>query len=283
MNKIDIRHEQLKEQDYNLAKEILKQDNDLGEELLRTLSHEPELLYAMFLDNKLIALAQVEKATPQAYLSVFVAPLYRRQGFGASMLKYAEDILLDVGTITVMSSFHANNKESLAFARKHGYNTNFSSALMKRTGEPFLLEELPVRPYRDEDYIKSQALSAIAFHEMRVRVGCFPNSVIAKPSEKGRKAWEEDKKNYFIYEEDDEIVALGHLSVNEISSISVHTDFQGKGIGKKFTMYLSNELYRRGYETIELWCVVGNYARNMYDSLGYKEKYIAEYPLKRLQ
>lgn len=196
---------------------------------------------------------------------------------------YKEKSMVEVGVKTVMSSFHANNKESLAFARKHGYNSNFSSALMKRIGEPFPLEELPVRPYRDEDYIKSQALSAIAFHNMRDRVGCFPNSMIAKPSEKGRKAWEEDKINYFIYEEDDEIVALGHLSGNEISSISVHSDFQGKGIGKKFTMYLSNELYRRGYETIELWCVVGNYARNMYDSLGYKEKYIAEYPLKRLQ
>jgi ribosomal protein S18 acetylase RimI-like enzyme len=236
----------------------------------------------MSLDNELVALAQVEMSIPQSYLSIFVAPLFRRQGLGSAIVKYAEDILKEGGTKTIMSSFHANNKSSLAFARKHGFNNYFSSAFMQQTAEPFTLESLPVRPYTDEDYIASQALSGVAFHDMRVRVGCFPDSVITKPSEKGREEWKKDGGNHFVYEVNGEIIAHGHLCGNELSSISVRTDFQGRGIGKKFTMYLCNEICRRGNKTIELWCVVGNYARNLYESLGFKEKYIAEFPLKIL-
>jgi ribosomal protein S18 acetylase RimI-like enzyme len=103
---------------------------------------------------------------------------------------------------------------------------------------------------------------------MRVRVGCFPDSVISQLSEIERRAWKEDAETRFVYEINGEIVAYSHLSGNELSSISVHTDFQGLGIGREFVMYLCNEIYQRGSAKVDLWCVVGNYARNLYDSLG---------------
>ncbi|HCL03609.1 MAG TPA: GNAT family N-acetyltransferase [Lachnoclostridium phytofermentans] len=283
MNQSDIRFEQLKEKDFNNAREILKQDNDSGDDLLRELSNEPESLTAAFLGDNLVALAQIEKTVPQSYLVVYVAPNFRRQGIGSEIVKYAENMLLVGGTQSIMSAIHADNDSSLTFARKHGYNNYYSSTFMQRTGEPFPIEAIPVRPYTDEDYLASQALYAEAFHEMRVRVGSFPNSVIAKPSENNRKSWYEDSSNRFVYVENGEIAAHGHLHGNELGSISVRTDLQGRGIGKKFIMYLCNELYQRGYETVELWCVVGNYARNIYDSLGFKEKYIAEFQHKTLQ
>jgi mycothiol synthase len=123
---------------------------------------------------------------------------------------------------------------------------------------------------------------ATAFHEMRVRVGCFPDSVIAQPSEKERRAWKEDAENRFVLEINGQIVAYSHLSGNELSSISVRTDFQRLGIGRKFVMYLCNEIYQRGNAKVDLWCVVGNYARNLYDILGFKEKYIKEFIRKTL-
>ncbi|WP_217492818.1 GNAT family N-acetyltransferase [Bacillus sp. FJAT-27264] len=79
-----------------------------------------------------------------------------------------------------------------------------------------------------------------------------------------------------------EIFAYSHISGNEISSISVRTDLQGLGIGRRFVMYLCNEIYRRGNATVTLWCVVGNDARNLYDSLGFKEKYTMEFVRKTL-
>lgn len=48
----------------------------------------------------------------------------------------------------------------------------------------------------------------------------------------------------------------------------IEEDFQELGIGRKFVMYLCNEIYQRGSASVDLWCVVGNYARNLYDSLG---------------
>lgn len=112
--------------------------------------------------------------------------------------------------------------------------------------------------------------------------GCFPDSVIAQPSEKERRAWKEDAENRFVYEINGEMVAYSCISGNEISSISVRTDFQGLGIGRKFVMYLCNEIYQRGCAKVDLWCVVGNYARNLYDSLSFKEKYIMEFMRKTL-
>jgi GNAT superfamily N-acetyltransferase len=282
MNIADIRYEHFSEKAYNVAKELLSYDVVAGEDILRVLAEDPELFITAYIENKLVALAQVNEPASQSYLTVFVAPQFRRQGIGYAMVKYSETGLRAGGTHKVRSSFRACHQSSLAFARKLGYDKYFSSALMQRTGDLFPREELPVRPYMDEDYLASQSLYATAFHEMRVRVGCFPDSVIAQPSEKERRVWEEDAENRSVYEINGEIVAYSHLSGNELSSISVRTDFQGLGIGRKFVMYLCNEIYQRGSANVDLWCVVGNDARNLYDSLGFKEKYIMEFVQKKL-
>ncbi|MGZ9585853.1 GNAT family N-acetyltransferase [Paenibacillus marinisediminis] len=282
MNTTGIRYERFSEKDYTAARELLSYDVNAGENILRVLAEEPDLFITAFIEDKLVAIAQVNEPASQSYLTVFIAPQFRRQGIGSAMVKYAEAQLRTGGTQRVRSSFRAGHHSSLAFACKLGYDQYFSSALMQRTDDPFPLEELPVRLYTDEDYLASQLLYATAFHEMRVRVGCFPDSVIAEPSEKERRAWLEDAEDRFVYEINGEIVAYGHLSGNELSSICVRSDFQGHGIGRKFAMYLCNEIYQRGGANVDLWCVVGNYARNLYDSLGFKEKYIMQFMRKTL-
>ena len=283
MNIAGIRYGHISEQDYNAARKLLSSDREAGEDLLRMLANAPKSFITASIGEELVAIAQVNEPASQSYLSVFVAPQFRRRGIGSAVVKYAEAKLREGGTGKVRSSFRFNNRSSLAFARQHGYAPYYSSVLMQRSGDPFPLEvTLPVRLYTDEDYLASQSLYAAAFHEMRVRVGCFPDSVIAQPSEKDRRAWEEDAENRFVYELNGEIVAYSHLSGNELSSISVRTDFQGLGIGRKFVMYLCNEIYRRGSAQVELWCVVGNYAKHLYDSLGFKEKYRMEIIRKTL-
>ncbi|MDF2544157.1 MAG: GCN5-related N-acetyltransferase [Herbinix sp.] len=278
----DLRYEQLDDKRYKAARGILEEDPISGEEFLKTLSEEPELLIGVFIGETLVALAQVEYSTIQSYISVFVAPKFRRKGIGTAVIRHEEDKLRESGTQKILGSFHYDNNESLIFARKFGYQEYFYSTLMQRTGEPFPIETLPVRPYSDNDYLASQALQAKAFHEMRIRVGCFPDSEITQPSTKGREEWKEDEHNRFIYEVNGEIVAYGNLCGNEISSVSVRSDYQGYGIGRKFVMYLCNEIYHRGYEVVDLWCVVGNYARKLYDSLGFEAKYIVEFTRKTL-
>ncbi|WP_136605415.1 GNAT family N-acetyltransferase [Paenibacillus dokdonensis] len=282
MNMENIRYEKFNQNDYPVAKELLSYDVEGGEEILRVLIKEPDLFMNAFIEDKLVALAQVNEPGSQSYLTVFVAPQFRRQGIGSAMVKYFENELLAGGTKKIRSSFRAGRPSSFSFARKLGYDPYFSSAFMQRTGDSFPLKDLPVRLYRDEDYLVSQSLYAKAFHDMRVRVGCFPDSVIAQPSEKERTSWKDDADNHFVYEINGEVVAYSHISANVLSSISVRTDLQGLGIGRKFAMYLCNEIYHRGSANVDLWCVVGNYASNLYDSLGFKEKHVTQYLRKTL-
>jgi mycothiol synthase len=128
----------------------------------------------------------------------------------------------------------------------------------------------------------AQSMYAVAFHEMRVGVGRFPDSVVAQPSEQERLKWQEEARDRYVYVLDEGIVGYSHLWGNEICSVSVQTDFQRRGIGRKFVMYLCNEIYRRGHTNVALSCVVGNDARKLYDSLGFEAKYTNELMRKSL-
>lgn len=283
MNISDIRYEPFSEQDYNAAKELLRTDIEIGQDILQILEEYPELFITVLHEDKLVALAQVNEPGPQSYLTVYVAPQFRRQGIGSAVVGHGESILRAGGTQKVRSSFLAGRPSSVAFARKLGYASYFSSAYMQRTGDLFQIEKLPIRMYTDEDYIPSQSMYATAFHEMRVRVGRFPDSVIAEPTENERQAWKENAKDYFVYELNGVIVGFSHIHGNEISSVSIRTDAQGQGIGRNFMKYLCNEIYQRGYETVKLCCVIGNdNARSLYDSLGFREMYIKDMMVKIL-
>lgn len=283
MNISDIRYEPFGERDYDAVRELLCSDIETGKDILQILEQYPELFITVLYEDKLVALAQVNEPGPQSYLTVFVAPPFRRKGIGSAVVRYGESKLQAGGTQKVRSSFLADLPSSSAFARKLGYASYFSSAYMQRTGDLFPLEKLPVRLYTDEDYLPSHSMYATAFHEMRVRVGRFPDSVVAQPSEKERKAWKENAKDYFVYELNGEVVGVSHIHDNEIGSISIRTDVQGRGIGRKFVKYLCNEIYQRGYDTVKLCCVIGNdNARNLYDSLGFKEIYIKDMMVKTI-
>jgi mycothiol synthase len=282
MNRSEIQYAPYTEKDAPAVKQSLNRDLIAGEDILRVLGIAPELFVTASMEDRFVALAQVNGPAIQSYMTVYVDPQFRRQGIGSALAEYGENKLRKGGTRHIRSSFRVGHPSSLAFARRLGFDNTFSSAYMLRTGDFFPVEELPVRVYRDEDYMETQAMYSNAFHEMRVRVGHFPDSVVAKPSEKERSEWKEEAGDRYVYEINGEIVAYSHLSGNEISSVSVRSDFQGRGIGRKFVKYLCNEIYRRGNPTVKLACVVGNYARDLYDSLGFEEKYVLQFVRKTL-
>ncbi len=277
-----IRWEPLQMENYPIAQERLMEDAVSGPRFLRVLEKWPHSLTAFYVQDVLIALAQIEHFIPQAYLAVYVYPNFCRQSVGSFVAAYAENQLREFGAPTVRTSVRKNEGAAWAFAQSLHYSPYYTSACMQCTESPFLLDALPVRQYADEDYFTCQALYAKAFHEMRVRVGSFPDSVIARPSEKERDQWRKDAANRFVYLNNGEIVAFAHMDGNELSSVAVDVRFQGQGIGRRFVQYLCNEIYRRGFDTISLWCVIGNDARKLYDSLGFKEMFISQYMRKIL-
>lgn len=283
MNLSDIRYERFSKKDYYTASELLSQDAEAGADLLQVLDEEPETFICAFIDDTLVALAQMEAPTHQSHLNVFVAPRFRRRGIGAAMVLAAETQLQAGGTRAVSTSFRSLVPASPGFARKLGYAPYYSLVYMQRTGGFFSQEEVPVRLYTDEDFLPAHSLYATAFHEMRVRIGRFPDSVVAQPNEGRRNAWKADAEDRFVYEINGEIAAYSHLHGNEISSVSVRSDLQGRGIGRKFVKYLCNEIYQRGHSAVILCCVAGNEARQLYDSLGFQETHIMEYMRKTLE
>lgn len=279
---MELLYKEIGENDYAVVREMLLQDGETSEDFLWALQNEPETLTIAYIEDEIGAVAQILPGEKASFLTVFVAPQYRRKGIGQSVVQYGENRLHNEAS-KIITSYHADNEVSKRFARRFGYERGFSSAYMKHTEGRFSIGELPVRLYIDEDYPQSHALYAQAFHEMRIKVGSFPDSMVEQPSEKNRQAWNADAVNRFTYEENDEIAGHGHLEGNEIGSVSVKTDLQGHGIGKKFVMYLCNEIYNRGYKEVALWCVIGNNARKLYDSLGFRELYIAEFAYKNTQ
>lgn len=277
-----IRWEPLQMENYPIVRERLMEDSVSGPRFLRILEKWPHSLTAFYFQDVLIALAQIEHLLPQAYLAVYVYPNFRRQGIGSFVAAYAESQLRESGVPMVRTSVRKNEDAARAFAQRLQYSFYYTSACMQRKGSPFLLDVLPVRQYADDDYFTCQALYAKAFHEMSVRVGSFPDSVIARPSENEREEWRKGAANRFVYRNNGEIAAFAHVDGNELSSIAVDVRFQGQGIGRRFVQYLCNEIYRRGFDTISLWCVIGNDARKLYDSLGFEEMFVSEYMRKIL-
>ena len=185
----------------------------------------------------------------------------------------------DIEKITAF--FDLADGGAIAFSEKLGFRRTFECVYMEYTGEKKAVGAVPVRSYRDEDYFEAHRMYAEAFHRMRVQVGDFPDSVPAQPSVEGRAAWLRDAENYLLYEENGDIVGVGHLCDDEISSVSVRVDRQGQGIGGQFVPYLMNTILERGHDAVHLECVVGNPARKLYDRLGFVPLYTQRFVEKK--
>lgn len=264
------------------ARDFVSRDPMAAPVFLSELSGEPESFTAVTEGDAPVALATVSPGK-DTFLMLFVAVDQRRRGIGSAVLAHLEEKPAAEGAQRFFGFYRRDIKASAAFAARHGYVHQFASAFLRREGAPFPMEDAPpVRGYRDEDYPESQDLYARAFHEMRLRVGDFPDSVCGRPSEAERKSWREDAANRFVFLENGLIAGHGHLCGNEIGSVSVKPELQGRGIGRRFVKYLCNEIYRRGCGGVTLECVVGNGARRLYEELGFQELYIEEFVHKHL-
>ena len=257
----------------------------LGDNAANSFLHAPKAqdceVYGIWHDGLLVGAAQLE-CEKSAFLYVYIAKPFRKQGLGTSAVRLCEERLKAAAPDKIETYWLSGDESAKRFAKKHGCAHVFSSALMRYSGVPFTLSDLPVRAYEDADYGAAQALSARAFHKMRLRVGAFPDSRVQQPSEEMRAAWKSAAAERFVYEQNGEIVGYAHLEGDAIDSVAIKPEAQGRGIGRLFVKRLCNEILK-SHRSVTLYCVVGNWARSLYDSLGFREEYVEEYGVKRLR
>jgi mycothiol synthase len=266
------------ESDYNDVTKKLD-FSDAGEEILSEIRNRSSNLYSTFECNNLVGAALVEEGK-RAYLYIFIDPAYRSIGIGSKTLLQCEQIIENGESEQILTSYNSCNPVAKSFATKFGYKKKFASNYMEFSGPLFDIPELSIRDYCSNDYEMAHRLSAVAFHEMRLSTGSFPESVIEETSEKMRIIWSETANERLLYIHNDEIIGHAQIAGNEIDSVSVKSEYQGIGVGRNFVKYLCNKIIKDGHTTVSLYCVVGNGAMKLYESLGFKVKYTAEFALK---
>ena len=203
------------------------------------------------------------------WMHIYIFPEHRGQGYGSEAYEAFLKAFVTDETEEIMTWYNEEDKQSFQFASRRGFSHKFSSDYMSFEGDTYP-QDAPVRPYHSEDFDEVFAFYAEAFHRMRLSTGCFPESQPQQPSQAIRNHWDEKADEYFVYELEGKPVALAHLLGNEISSLSVHPSYQGKGIGRNFLMWIMNHILDE-YGKVDLYCVIGNHkARKLYDSLGFK-------------
>ncbi len=233
--------------------------------------------------DEVIGLVYMDDDT-EGFLYVFIFPEHRRRGYGFAAARAAEGLLKTPPPKSILTGYPADDEAARRLAGKLGYGKKFSSAVMQYRGEMFDDPAMPVRKYRDEDFPEAFALSAGAFHRMRLETGCFPDSVLSQPDEEARANWAETADERYVYVLGNEIVGHAQISGDVLDSVSIGISHQGKGLGRVFVRYLVNRLLEAGSKCPHLWCVVGNdKARSLYESLGFEETGRAEYAEKKIR
>lgn len=240
-----------------------------------------EEIFEILADGELIGLAYIED-DEEAFVYVYIFEEYRGKGYSYPAALAAEKSIKASPIKSIQTGYDANNALAKKLAEKCGYAPKYASAIMKYGGEKLAEKPLPIRAYRDEDFLEAYTLTAEAFHKMRLDTGLFPDSKITLPDDKERAHWSETASERFVYEKDGEIVGFGRICEDTLSFIAIKIARQGEGFGRGFVTFLTNRLLEKDEGKARLWCLVGNdKARKLYESLGYRETDRAEYSFKR--
>lgn len=277
---MNITIREMSDTDYDSAYELFNFE-DADADFVLDLKKKEKSLRCICEEDKVVGIAQLIIGK-NAFLYLFIVPVFRNKGYGEKALKLCEECLCTNKAEKITTTYKIDNIQSKAFANKHGYVRKFSSAYMKYAGDRFDIPAQPIRKYCDNDYSSAHEMYAKAFHIMRVSVGDFPDSIIEQPSENMRNYWAKTANERLVYMKDGIIVGYAHIDGDEIGSVSVRNQYQGQGIGRNFVKYICNEILKEGNDAVSIYCVIGNKARNLYDSLGFQEIYTADFAVKAM-
>ena len=253
---------------------------DVDADFYNDVAKNSENIRAICVDDDVVGLCFINDDA-DSYVYVCVFKNYRNRGFGYRAVCALEQLLATSQSIS--TAYNSNNEIAKKFAEKCGFVKRLSSVVMQYDGEAFELPALPIRKHRDEDFIEAYTMSAEAFHIMRLETGYFPDSIPFVPDEDVRQQCLETAEERYIYEVNNEIVGCAHIDGAELDNVAIKISHQGKGLGRLFVKYLVNEILQKGIDKPFLYCIDQNQkARQLYNSLGFKEIACNVYATKRI-
>ena len=221
----------------------------------------------------------------QARIFVFVSPEYRRRGIGTTLYNKAENEAREAGCADVWSTYYSRD-DGDGFVDKIGYNQIKGNDFMKYDGGLLPEKDFLIREYKDDDFDRYAYINSRAWHELRIRTG-DPESKIIEPTENERQEMR-DAENCYVLEDGGRIVAYGSFDSDadgeyHINAICVDVELYNRGYGRAMTIFLTNEILRRGKSAAYLSFEHGNYnAKHIYESIGYEKLYTGYSPIKKI-
>ncbi|MBY3620673.1 GNAT family N-acetyltransferase [Acinetobacter sp. CUI P1] len=206
---------------------------------------------------------------PQATL--YVSNEYDIVDVGSKLIEEYEKVLIHNELVehTVFNVL-SSDVELITVLERNDYRIYFTSYIMERMGAPFPSENIVVRNYEENDYFEWDRVCELAFFHMRQRIGMYP-SFFYTPVEWEREQFKKNKDNMFVMTVNDTIVAIGKIAGNKISIVAISIEHQSRGYGRAFVKFLVNEIIRKGENKVTLEVVKGNFAKSLYESLGFEE------------
>ena len=236
------------------------------------------MFYTILSGGEPVGLAQAEPG----WLYLYIFPEHRRRGYAAAAAALLEALPHMAEQEELTACWNSGCAAGAALAASCGYREKYASDCMVYAGPPFPPEDPPIRGYRDADYPAAHALTAEAFHRMRLSTGCFPDSALEEGSEEMRRRWADTAGERFVYELEGEILGYAHIEGPELDCVAVKPGRQGGGIGRSLVRHTVNHILSSGHREVFLYCVAGNRrARGLYDSLGFRAVYRNCYGVKK--
>lgn len=203
---------------------------------------------------------------------IFVSPEYRRRKIGTALCNEASRLCREKNEKEIWCMYY-EYETGKKFADKVGCYYTTPSIYMEYAGGILPENEKfkNVRKCKEDDYLRCTYLWDRGFYEMQIRIG-HPDSKMREISENDRQDFVANIDNSYVIEEGGQIAAYGTVSGNEIGAIAVDTELINRGYGTVLTMFMTNEILKRGNDNAYLWCESENAnARHIYEKIGYKK------------
>lgn len=211
------------------------------------------------------------------FVVVYVAPAYRKRGYGTMIYRWAEEKMLESGCSWWSS--YAPDAAADRFALSVGFDyTNHNSYMEYRDPgeieEPLLPDGAVIRPYRPSDYPAAPDIWSREYTRMHRELGLpyAPKEKTEDEKEQERQLYEGE--HYYIMEYAGKTVGIGGLfgDASGIGMLAVDSAYQGRGLGSCMTRFLLCRSREKGTAHPCIYCETNNLpAMHVYRKAGFTE------------